>query len=214
MLARERRFCTMQSPASEGAGTAGNGGDAVTDTEPTDGRKAELREAWADRSLSELADHIETDLHARMRSFIARIVDEIDAVLAEVGNDDPDRPTLFLANLRSMLTEDLERHAREEEEVLFPHIRALEKGESGKLMLHSMGRIQDEHDQIADTLVRLMVDTALDRLPVSLRERTEALVANLETFRADLREHVFLEEELLFAGAVELERRRDGAADD
>jgi len=154
-----------------------------------------------------LADYIEVHYHARAKALVPEIVKEIEAILNATPEDIRDA-MVPLQHLRIMLTEDMEKHTREEEEVLFPYIRSLESGVTPDGTLGSIGRIHNEHDQIVDTLVRIKLKSTLCRLPESTCEYCRPLYDRLAVLLADLHEHAFLEDDILFPEALELEKER------
>ena len=170
-------------------------------------RKEALRQYWQEKSLTELMDFIVTHYHARAKNLVSQIVEEIDALAKKIPCGIKDL-SFALQQLRTMLTEDMEKHTQEEEEVLFPYIRSLESGAASAGLLRSFGRIHDEHDQIIDTLVRLKLESTLCRLPESACDHCRPLHDCLAVLLADLQEHVFLEDEVLFLEALELEKHR------
>jgi iron-sulfur cluster repair protein YtfE (RIC family) len=58
-----------------------------------------------------------------------------------------------------------------------------------------------------DSLVRLKVQSTLCRLPEEACAHSRSLYDNLVVLLADLQEHTFLEDEILFLEALELEKR-------
>lgn len=180
----------------------------MEEIELTYARKETLRSYWEGKSLTELTDFIVAHYHARAASLVPEIVEEIDAIRKEAPEDVRD-VLIPLQHLRQMLTEDLARHTSEEEEKLFPYIRALESGTVAADTLHSFARIHDEHDQIIDTLVRLKVQSTLCRLPESPCKHCRPLYDRLAVLLVDLREHAFLEDEILFLDALEMEKARN-----
>lgn len=180
----------------------------MSDIELTSEHKKALRISWQDRSLTELADFIESHYHARATKMVAEIITQIDSIGRSAAKEVRD-VLIPLKHLRQMLTEDLVKHTREEEEILFPYIRNLEKGGGTGDVLHSISRIHHEHDQIMDTLVRLKLESTLYRLPESPCDICQALCDSLLVFLSDLQEHTFLEDEVLFVEALELEKHHD-----
>jgi regulator of cell morphogenesis and NO signaling len=168
-------------------------------------KREALRREWEHRKLADLIEHIESHYHGRARGFIDAVVPKIKAIENETPEGTGD-VLVNLKHLREMLTENFLQHLDHEEEMLFPQIRALEAEGASQKGLKSLGRIHDEHDQITDTLIRLKVQTTLDRLQDVPDERAKALCSQLESFLADLTEHVFLEDEILFVGALHLEK--------
>ncbi len=186
---------------------------------------AELRRAWEDRPLGAMIDHILDRYHTPLHRDLPGLVDKIGSARKELTGParELDRP---LRDLEELLRTDLPDHLRAEEEALFPRIRAhlradesrAERGEKAAAPagggLRSLGRIQDDHNQIMDMLIALHAENVLDRLP----ETTPAgddhpLREDLKRLVGDLREHAFLEDEVLFPRAVALEKRlRNGTS--
>lgn len=81
-------------------------------------RKETLRQYWQEKSLSELMDFIVAHYHARAARLVSQIVAEIDTLAREASCTPKDLSTA-LQHLRTMLTDDLAQHTREEEELLF-----------------------------------------------------------------------------------------------
>jgi regulator of cell morphogenesis and NO signaling len=169
-------------------------------------RKETLRQYWQEKSLSELMDFIVAHYHARAARLVSQIVAEIDILDREASCTPKDLSTA-LQHLRTMLTDDLAQHTREEEDLLFPYIRSLETGAGANGSLRSLGRIHDEHDQIMDSLVRLKVQSTLCRLPEEACAHCRSLHDGLAVLLVDLQEHTFLEDEVLFLEALDLEKR-------
>lgn len=170
-------------------------------------RKEALRKHWQTKSLTELADFIEPHYHARAREFIPVIAAEIDEICKSTPQDLQD-VVIPLKHLRAMLTEDMEKHTQEEEEVLFPYVRKLEADTARGNKLRSASRIHNEHDQIIDLLVKTKLETTLCRLPDLPCAHCRPLNDRLAILLADLQEHAFLEDDILFLEALELEKHQ------
>lgn len=169
-------------------------------------RESSLRDYWAGKSLTELTNFIVAHYHARSKEAIQEISEHIEAVCNAAPSEAKD-VTISLKHLRGMLIEDLAKHSKNEEEVLFPYIRALEAGATSGRTLRSTEHIQDMHDQIVDTLVRVKLESTLCRLPKSSCDQCRPLYDVMAVLLADLQEHTFLEEEILFPRALHLEKR-------
>ncbi len=169
-------------------------------------RREALRQEWEDRKLTDLIDRIESHYHARARAFIHAILPAIESIEKEKPASMSEL-VVNLKHLREMLTENFLQHLEHEEQLLFPQIRALVSAGTSQQGLKSLGRIHDEHDQITDTLIRVKVQTTLDRLRNVDDEQARTLCEQLEGFLTDLSEHVFIEDEILFVRALHLEKR-------
>lgn len=169
-------------------------------------RKELLCAYWAKRPLGELADFISMHYHGRACQMIPALQDTIEALLTALPEELLD-VRLPLKHLLQLLTEDMMHHLRTEEDRVFPAIRALEAGHTPVAQIRSFGHIHDEHDQIIDTLVRLKLVSTLCRMPELGCPRCGGLQDQLAVLLTDLQEHVFLEDGILLARAIEMEQR-------
>ncbi|WP_332660588.1 iron-sulfur cluster repair di-iron protein [Brevundimonas sp.] len=99
-----------------------------------------------------------------------------------------------LADLLSRMFEDLEDHQHKEEAVLFP---AMISG-VGPVLRHPIGRMMQDHAELGE-LLAFMADLTDDFVPPDGACATwRALYAGCSKLDADLREHVHLENNILF----------------
>ena len=108
--------------------------------------KDELQRAWKDKGLSALIDYIESHYHNPLKKTIPSVV----ALLGKAQERLATKGREVLTPLRTLarrLTEDLENHLRDEEDCFGTRVR-----------------INDEHNQIVDHLVRVQAQDTLRRL--------------------------------------------------
>jgi regulator of cell morphogenesis and NO signaling len=82
---------------------------------------------WRQAGIAELCDHIVAAHHDRLRTELPRIAETLATVVRVHGAEHPelhDVERLFVT-----MREDLESHIEQEEQVLFPACRAVERGE-------------------------------------------------------------------------------------
>ena len=106
--------------------------------------------------------------------------------------DHPEAP-VGLTDLLSQVEYAMEAHMRKEEHGLFPELRA---GETH--MAVAMELMRDEHDDHARRLDELAALSRQHRPPAGACASWRALCAGTAKFADDLREHIRLENELLF----------------
>lgn len=167
---------------------------------------------WIVVPLNELTHHIREKHHGYVREAIPRTRALSDKVatkhganhteLAEIGK-------LFAEVGREMIV-----HMQKEEQILFPYIDAVDRAvnthvsveppffQTLKNPIHAM--IQ-EHDAAGDLVRQIRVLSSEHTPPGDACTSFKALYEALREFEADLHQHVHLENNVLFPGAVELE---------
>lgn len=159
-------------------------------------------------SLSELIDHIVGTHHAYLRSELPFLEERIARMCRNHG----DRlPHLFaVQQLLQDLRDDLLAHLEKEEVVLFPYVRGLEQGLAPHACFPSVQfpiRVMlGEHDAAEGLLANLRSVTGNYSTPEGLCQNAAEFYRRLEGLEADLREHIRLENDILFPRAVELEQ--------
>lgn len=163
----------------------------------------------ASLSLSRLIQYIVRVHHRDVRSRLPRLAD-----LAKVAAAEPDVPVAELkqmARILEALHRDMQHHFIKEEGVLFPYIAQIDEEGNGAFLpaqtcFRRMGEpvfmMAQEHEQA----LRLMAE--LDRITCGYRavgsapESVQWLYAEAGRFSHDLREHIRLENEVLFPRAL------------
>ena len=160
-------------------------------------------------SLAEILDHVLAQHHGRLRDDVPRI----GRLCARVAQSHAARyPELVgIAQRLQRLCRTLEDHAAKEERVLFPLIRMLD-GYPGlghppvatlEAPIHAM---TTEHDVIASALERLSQDTQGYAVPDEACNSLRALYCALRELERSLYDQMRIEEQILFARTLELER--------
>ena len=165
-----------------------------------------------EQSLQSLVAHIMEKHHSYMRSELPFLEARIAKMCANHGSV---RPELFsIQQYLQDLCDDISAHLDKEEQVLFPYIAGLEEAaRAGAPAPHAcFPSIQfpirvmlQEHDA-AETLLRNLREvTANYSTPPGFCENGAEFYNRLAALESDLREHIRLENEVLFPRAVQLE---------
>lgn len=125
-------------------------------------------------------------------------------------------PELLRANeLFRSLSADLMTHLFKEEQILFPHIRNLDRAAVPKLpapfapfetVNNPVRMMMKEHDVAGGFLRELRKVTNDYALPSDVCISFQTFYQALEGLEADLHQHIHLENNILFPRAIELER--------
>ena len=146
----------------------------------------------AERAAGQLIKHILERYHeTHRREFpeaiaLARTVERVHA-------GDPDRPR-GLADHLAVMADDLEGHQLKEETILFPTMLA---GSCGVLRF-PISRMMAEHDDVYEQLDRLAALTRDFTPPQDACQTWRALSLACRKLDRDLREHMRLENDVLF----------------
>jgi regulator of cell morphogenesis and NO signaling len=169
----------------------------------------------ADAPLAELIRFVLEKYHASLREELPRLGEMSAKVLRVHGDKHPDLLPALDATFRGLRGE-IEDHMPKEELVLFPYIERLEAtaGESASLPSPSFGTIQTpigvmehEHETVAQALARLRELTSGYMPPQGACNTFRGLYAGLAELERELKEHIHLENNVIFPRAVELERK-------
>lgn len=168
---------------------------------------------WTQATVTELVDHIERTHHAFLHEIMPRIAERIEKVLSVHG----ERHGRLLREVRSTfrdLSAEINQHLLKEEQILFPLMRQTEaflvRGGARPeypcgSMRNPVRQMEFEHHQAGDALARMRLMTSRYRLPGDACEAFGALYDDLQALEADLKEHIHLENNILFPRAVEME---------
>ena len=168
---------------------------------------------WYSASLSELVEHIIATHHAYVKEALPRLRTLIAKVLGAHGEHHGDMLRQVQAYFQS-LDDELSSHMMKEEHMLFPYIAALDRHnrEGAPRPFAPFGTVQNpvrqmeyEHDSAGDALAGLRQVTDGYTLPGDACPTFKAMYEELERFDADLHQHIHLENNILFARAIEME---------
>lgn len=140
-----------------------------------------------------LMDHILTRYHAVHRAEMPDLIQLASAV--EAAHPAHPQAPRGLSDLLRRIAWEMEAHMQKEEHGLFPELRA---GENRMAM--AMTLMRDEHDDHAARLDQLAALTHQHQAPPDACATWRRLCAGTAKFAEDLREHIRLENEVLFPG--------------
>ncbi len=161
-------------------------------------RRGDPSPRWEQRSLVELADHIEGHYHAALRRDLPPLIEAARKV-ERVHATKPGVPS-GLADVLSEFFAEMQSHMGKEEKILFPMIR---RGERGDAVYMPVRVMESEHDSHREQLIKIRELTDDLRLPAHACATWTALYQGLETIETDLMQHIHLENNILFARATQ-----------
>lgn len=156
------------------------------------------RTNWELRTQAELVDYITDHHHAGVRDALPRL----ETAARKVEREHAAHPAVprGLADRLAELAGELEAHMLREETMLFPTLRTGARG-GGELDM-PMRMMERDHDAHADELACIRELTGDLRAPADASDAWRKLYADLAAFAAELQEHVYLENNILFARAT------------
>lgn len=163
--------------------------------------------------LAELIAHIVDTHHIFTKSEMDRLQLLTDKVLAAHGGNHPE--LVHLDELFTRLCADLKPHMFKEEQILFPYIVALTEAAGDNLAApfapfgtvnNPVRMMMREHDTAGEILRELRVLTSDYRLPADACISYRTLYQALQDLEKDLHQHIHLENNILFPGAIALEK--------
>jgi len=208
--------CGGGKPFQEACAAAGVSTDEVVRSLEQAGESTALladETQWETQSLSKLAAHIVGKHHAFTRDELARL----DALLSKVCSvHGQNHPELFrIQSLFQDLNRDLIPHMQKEEMVLFPYIEQMETAarEGRPAPIPFFGTVQNpirmmmmEHETAGEILKQIRQISGGFSVPKDGCISYETLYNALDALEQDLHQHIHLENNILFPGAVALER--------
>jgi len=205
--------CGGKRPLSEACAKRGLDVQAVLDLLSKSDAEADRGKDTVDPdalSLTDLADHIEKEHHAYLRTELPRLDAMTEKVSRVHGKSEP-----RLADVRQAfcaLRDELTTHMVKEERILFPMIRELEQAKA-PVSFHcgSIGnpiqQMEAEHEHAGDALVTIRTATDDFQPPEWACNTYRAMVDGLAQLERDLHLHIHKENNVLFPKALELEAR-------
>lgn len=162
--------------------------------------------------LDKLSDHIVDTHHVYARKASSQILETANQVSKAYAEKYPELSEI--TEKFETLAEDLEKHMVGEEKYLFPYVKKLlaAKREGNKLPKPGFGSLDvplknhyEDHDH-ADKLMKEIRKLSNGfALPNDASDAYESLYRQLKEFEADLEQHIYVENEVLFGRSIQLE---------
>ncbi len=153
---------------------------------------------WRERTLGEMTDYIETRHHSFLRDMLGRLED-----LSSAARNGADAGTLraldALDGVLAPLAIELEHHLMTEETTVFPVVREAEDNpERAAVAAHLIRHLSNEHANACEALDKIREITSDFTPPEGATAALAELYEALADLDADLREHIRLENDVLF----------------
>lgn len=181
--------------------------DMLANVESTSDQSQEAETKWAERSLTELADHIESTHHAYLKGELPRLAILVTKVAAVHGEWAP--WLRDLAETYNQFIVEMECHTMKEERVLFPAIRAMESSRSCpnqfQTIKNPIAVMEQEHESAGRALARMRELSNGFTPPADACNSFRAMLAGLAELESDTHRHVHKENSILFPRAASLE---------
>jgi regulator of cell morphogenesis and NO signaling len=162
---------------------------------------------WS-QDLAALADHIEATHHAYLHEELPRMRVLVEKVAKAHGGTDP--RLIRLTQVFERFQEEVYLHLAKEEQILFPLIRRMAKGESAASFHCGSVRgpvsvMRHEHDDHAVNLGLIKELTENFTVPDYACNTYRTMLDALRELEQDLHRHIHKENNILFPGAEALE---------
>lgn len=164
--------------------------------------------------LDKLAEHIEQTHHKYVETQIPVIRQYLHKVCESHGKNHPELFEVY--KLFTASAEELTKHMKKEELMLFPYIKILveSKGKSSNISNPHFGSVQnpilmmmDEHTIEGDRFAKMAEITQNYKLPEDACGTYRVCYGYLKDFENDLHLHIHLENNILFPKSIELEKQ-------
>ena len=162
-------------------------------------------------TLTQLSDYIVSTHHEYVKTEMPKISVYLHKVASKHGHYHPE--LLKISELFADIQEEMITHMQKEELILFPRIKELEKislQQPGQLKLNEayllspITIMQQEHDLAGNILEKIRLLTNNFIPPNDACTTYRLSFASLQAFETDLHQHVHLENNILFPGAIKL----------
>lgn len=157
---------------------------------------------WSDASMTELADNIERTHHDWLRSELPRLGGLTRKVASAHGENHPELREV--AQVLEDLAVEMFSHMQKEENVLFPTLRAMERGETVRMNVgEPIACMIHEHDDAGKALERMRALTNGYAPPEGACNTYRVMLDGLRQLEQDMHVHVHKENNILFPRAME-----------
>ncbi len=162
--------------------------------------------------LDFLADYIEANHHAYVRSAVGPLLEHTRTIAEVHGARHPE--LVEIARLFDGVAAEMMQHLMKEEHILFPYIRELAAAARGGrrpapppfgTIRNPIHMMEIEHERAGDGLHRIRALSGSFTVPDDGCATYRVAYRELEAFERDLHQHVHLENNILFPKAIALE---------
>jgi regulator of cell morphogenesis and NO signaling len=160
-----------------------------------------------------LIDYIINVHHAYLNSTMTRLLDQVTSF---VNNHKKQYPYLQdLLKVLNQLITHLTIHIRHEEEIIFPYMKQIDnaykrKESYGNLLVRTLRKPlinhEEEHLKVDELFLKLRNLTNNYNYPSEACTTHQVIFHKLEEFDADMAQHKYLEDDILFLKAMHMER--------
>lgn len=147
---------------------------------------------WSKATDAALIEHLLTRYHQVHREQLVELI-RLASRVEQVHGDRPECPVGLAQHLNAMAHE-LDAHMQKEEQILFPMLKAGQRA----LAAGPIHVMRTEHDDHALALQQLYALTDNITLPKGACNTWRALYVGLQAFVDDLKQHIHLENNILF----------------
>lgn len=156
-------------------------------------------------NLAFLCDYIVNTHHKYVSGKLPDLVFYTQKIARVHGSNHPE--LIEVADLFGKINTELTQHMRNEEEVLFPAIKAIVEGDKYDkrgIIQSEITRMSGEHDFAGGAMDQINVITSGYKLPADACNTYKVAFQLLNQFEDDLHIHVHLENNILFPKALKL----------
>ena len=189
--------CGGNRPLEEACVEAGVTASAILDEIAQESATGPVGVRWDEQPLGDLVEHILEVYHRPLDEELPRLAAMVQKVFDVHGDKDPQR----LGALRAVtlgLVAELADHMMKEERILFPWIQS----GNGRMAGGPIHVMTMEHDSAAESLRRIRELTDDFVAPPHACNTWRALWLGLQDLDRSLREHIHLENNVLFPRAL------------
>ncbi|MGH9467606.1 MAG: iron-sulfur cluster repair di-iron protein [Terriglobales bacterium] len=157
---------------------------------------------WEKEPLQKLMTHIVARHHQYVRGEVPRIEQSLEKTITAHGARHPELQQV--RHTFAAMASEMAQHMAKEELILFPAIARAETGQGGASLSAPVNMMMLEHDHSGRDLAAIRQASGDYTPPPDACATYRALYQALEAFEADLRQHVHLENNILFPRALGL----------
>lgn len=167
---------------------------------------------WQDAPLQDLVAEIQARFHQPLREELPRLEFMVDKVVRVHGDRYPEMLLGVQREFRA-LRDELLPHMEKEDQILFPAIVALERGEASPMGAWQwidgpIEIMEDEHERAGGALANLRTLTSGYQWPADACATFQGLFYGLSQLERDMHVHIHLENNILFPRAAALAQVR------